>query len=230
MKYLIFLAVLFASCQNPEKPQQGVSETQAAAQKAESSGAKASTAKKNILFFGNSLTAGYGLDNLDDAWVSLLQRRIDSLGLPYRCVNAGLSGETTAGGDARVAWILDQQPIDIFVLELGGNDALRGIKPASSSSNLQSIISKVRAKYPSAEIVLAGMESPRNMGKDYARAFHEIYPDLAKRNKLKCIPFILENVGGIAELNQKDGIHPSVEGNRVVAETVWAVLKTVITN
>ena len=185
--------------------------------------------KKNILFFGNSLTAGYGLDDASTAgFVGLTQQKIDSLDLPYRCVNAGLSGETTAGGNSRIDWVIEQQPVDIFILELGGNDALRGLKAADSERNLQSILDKVKAKYPSVKIILSGMEAPRSMGNAYTSAFHNIYPTLAKKNAIALIPFVLEGVGGIAELNQKDGIHPTAEGNKIIVETIWDVLKPLL--
>lgn len=187
---------------------------------------KSDIAKKNIVFFGNSLTAGYGLDEpLTEGYVALLQNRLDSLQKPYHCINAGLSGETTAGGLERVDWVISQQPIDVFVLELGGNDALRGIPPASSKQNLKGIIKKVQAKHPSVRIVLAGMQAPRNMGKDYIEQFGKIYPAIAQENKVRLIPFLLDNVGGIAALNQKDGIHPTAAGNKIMCETVWATLK-----
>jgi acyl-CoA thioesterase I len=185
--------------------------------------------KKNILFFGNSLTAGYGLDDASTAgFVGLTQQTIDSLGLAYRCINAGLSGETTAGGNSRIDWVIEQQPVDIFILELGGNDALRGLKAADSERNLQGIITKVRSKYPSVKIILSGMEAPFSMGKDYTTAFHEIYPKLAKTNKIDLIPFVLEGVGGVAALNQKDGIHPTADGNKIIAATIWTVLKPLL--
>ena len=189
---------------------------------------KTAVQKKNIVFFGNSLTAGYGLENVADGFVSLTQNRMDSLNLPYRCINAGLSGETTAGGSERVGWIIDQQPVDIFILELGGNDALRGINPESSLQNLQTIIDKVKAKHPSVKIILAGMEAPRNMGKSYITAFHDIYQTLAKKNNLPLIPFILDKVGGIKELNQADGIHPTPQGNKIIVETIWMSLKPLL--
>jgi acyl-CoA thioesterase I len=219
--YLPFLlAVFLTNCKNtPEKTT--TQTTQTALEKTEIS-------KKNIVFFGNSLTAGYGLDNVADGFVSLTQNRVDSLNLPYRCINAGLSGETTAGGADRVGWIIDQQPIDVFILELGGNDALRGINPESSLKNLQTIIDKVKTKHPSVKIVLAGMEAPRNMGKTYIQAFHDIYPTLAKKNNLPLIPFILEKVGGVKELNQTDGIHPTAQGNKIIVETIWETLKPVL--
>ena len=184
--------------------------------------------RKNIIFFGNSLTAAYGLEDVSKGFVGLVQERIDSLGLPYRCINAGLSGETTAGGKGRVDWVIDQQPFDIFILELGGNDALRGIQPDDGIKNLQSIIDKVKAKNPSVKIILAGMEAPRNMGNTYLKAFHDMYSTLAKRNNTLLIPFILEGVGGVAELNQKDGIHPTEAGNKIILETIWEVLKPIL--
>jgi acyl-CoA thioesterase-1 len=212
---LFFLILILIQCKNaPEKqestPAKNVETTQ--------------TTKKNIVFFGNSLTAAYGLEDVSKGFVGLLQNRIDSLGLPYRCINAGLSGETTAGGNDRVDWLISQQPVDIFILELGGNDALRGINPDASIKNLQSIISKVRAKYPSVKILLAGMEAPRNMGNTYINDFRKMYPALSQKNNVPLIPFILEGVGGVAELNQKDGIHPTEEGNAIIAETVWKSL------
>jgi acyl-CoA thioesterase I len=184
--------------------------------------------KKTIMFFGNSLTAAYGLDDVSKGFVGLTESRLDSLKMPYTCINAGISGETTSGGDGRVDFTISQQQIDIFILELGGNDALRGINPASSIKNLQSIIDKVKAKYPSVKIILAGMEAPRNMGEKYITDFHNMYPALAKKNNLPLIPFILEGVGGIAELNQKEGIHPTEAGNKIIVETIWKTLKPVL--
>jgi len=181
------------------------------------------TKKKNILFFGNSLTAAYGLDP-SEGFAGLIDQRLDSLGLSYRAINAGLSGETTAGGLSRIDWIIDQQAIDIFILELGGNDGLRGLDPVDSKKNLQGIIDKVRSRFPEVKIVLAGMEAPPNMGEQYTRQFRSMYPELAKENKTALIPFLLEDVGGIPELNQRDGIHPTAKGHRIVAENIWEVL------
>ena len=184
--------------------------------------------KKNIIFFGDSLTAGYGLDDpSSDGYTALIQNRLDSLNHNYKVINAGVSGETTAGGNERVNWIL-RQPVDIFVLELGGNDGLRGIDPVSSKQNLQSIIDKVRAKYSNTKIILAGMEAPPNMGEKFTAEFRSMYPDLAEKNKTALIPFFLENIGGIPSLNQKDGIHPNVEGHKVLVENVWNVLKELL--
>ncbi|MBX2920995.1 MAG: arylesterase [Chitinophagaceae bacterium] len=186
----------------------------------------AGTAKKNIVFFGNSLTAGYGLD-LAEAFPAIIQQKLDSLHYPYKAVNAGLSGETTAGGKSRVDWIL-QQPVDIFVLELGGNDGLRGIALQETSQNLQAIIDKVKAKYPDAKILLTGMRVPPNLGKKYADEFQQLYKALADKNKLAFLPFLLEGVGGEEKLNQADGIHPTAEGQKIVAGNVWEVLKKML--
>jgi acyl-CoA thioesterase I len=179
--------------------------------------------KKTILFFGNSLTAGYGVDPAE-AYPALIQDKIDSLHLNYKVVNAGVSGETTSSGNSRIDWIL-KQPVDIFVLELGANDGLRGIPLPVTEKNLQSIIDKVKAKYPPAKIILEGMQIPPNMGPDYTAEFKEIYPRLASKNKIELIPFLLKNVGGDPKLNQRDGIHPTAEGHKIVAENVWEVLK-----
>jgi acyl-CoA thioesterase-1 len=182
--------------------------------------------EKSILFFGNSLTAGYGV-NPDEAFPALIGRRIDSLHLPYKVINAGLSGETTAGGRSRIGWIL-QQHVDIFVLELGANDGLRGIPVAGTLANLQAIIDSVKAQYPAAKIVLAGMQIPPSMGSTYATAFRAVFPQLAAKNNAALIPFLLQGIGGVPELNQGDGIHPTAAGHKIVAENVWKVLRPLI--
>jgi acyl-CoA thioesterase-1 len=189
-------------------------------------GSSPASGKKNIVFFGNSLTAGYGVDQ-EDAFPSLIRDRIDSLKLPYQVINAGLSGETTAGGKSRIGWTL-RQPVDIFVLELGANDGLRGIPIPGTIANLQAIIDSVRTKYPSAKIVLAGMQIPPSMGADYTMAFKEIFAGLAKKNNASLIPFLLQGVGGVPALNQPDGIHPTAKGHKIVAENVWKVLKPLL--
>ncbi|HEX6847390.1 MAG TPA: arylesterase [Chitinophagaceae bacterium] len=184
------------------------------------------TKKKSIVFFGNSLTAGYGLSP-EQAFPALIQKKIDSLGLPYQVVNAGVSGETSSGGKTRIDWIL-QQPMDIFVLELGANDGLRGTPLSETKKNLQDIIDMVKAKYPDTKLVFAGMEIPPNMGQAYTAEFRNIYKDLAAQNKMTLIPFLLEGVGGEPDLNQADGIHPNEEGSRIVAENVWRVLEKLL--
>jgi len=182
--------------------------------------------KKTILFFGNSLTAGYGLDP-DQAFPNLIQQKINEQNGNYTVVNAGLSGETSAGGLSRIGWVISQ-PVDIFILELGANDGLRGLPLESTRENLQGIIDKVKTKYPNIKIILAGMMVPPNMGEAYSNEFIRIYPELAKKNNTKLIPFLLDGVAGNPDLNQADGIHPNIEGHKIVADNVWKVLKTIL--
>lgn len=179
-----------------------------------------------ILFFGNSLTAGMGLDP-EDAFPAIIQEKIDSLGLKYEVVNAGLSGETTAAGRNRINWVLNQD-VDIFVLELGANDGLRGVPLEETRKNLQAIINTVRAKNPETKIVLTGMQIPPNMGNEYASGFRNIFPELAEKNDIYLVPFLLEDVGGNPELNQADGIHPTAEGQEILAKNVWEVLAPIV--
>jgi acyl-CoA thioesterase I len=185
-------------------------------------------APKTILFFGDSLTAGYGLnDAATQAFPGLIQQKITDAGLSYRVINAGLSGETTAGGLRRIDWILRTR-VDVFVLELGGNDGLRGLDPAVAAKNLQGIIDKLRAKNPSVKLVIAGMQMPVSMGADYTRRFAAIFPELAKANDATLIPFLLDGVGGVPSLNQADGFHPNAAGHRIVADVVWKTLKPLL--
>lgn len=181
---------------------------------------------KTILFFGDSLTAAMGLDPAE-GYPAGIQEKIDSLGLDYEVVNAGLSGETTAAGKNRIDWVLNQD-VDVFVLALGANDGLRGIPVAETRRNLQAIIEIVREKNPGVEIILAGMQIPPNMGPEYTAEFRELFPEVARENNIHLIPFLLEGVAGEPELNQQDGIHPTAEGYDIVAENVWEVLKPVI--
>lgn len=187
---------------------------------------QAAQAPKVILFFGDSLTAGYGLST-EEAFPALAEQRLNEMGKRVKVVNAGLSGETSAGGLSRIGWIL-RQPIDIFVLELGANDGLRGLPLSETKKNLQAIIDKVKAKYPKAKIVLAGMMVPPNMGKEYADGFQRIYPDLARVNHATLMPFLLEGVAGNEKLNQADGIHPNPEGHKIVAENLAKVLSGIL--
>lgn len=182
-----------------------------------------STESKVIVFFGNSLTAGMGLDP-NEAFPALIQDKLDTLQLSYKIINAGLSGETTASGRNRLDWVLNQK-VDIFVLELGANDGLRGIPLSETRNNLQFIIDYVRSKNPNAEIVLAGMQIPPNMGEAYTTEFKNIFPDLAEKNDTGLIPFLLKDVAGIPALNQEDGIHPTKEGHQIIANTVWETLR-----
>lgn len=179
-----------------------------------------------ILFFGTSLTAGLGVDP-DEAYPALLHNRFDSLGLAVEVVNAGVSGETSAAGLRRIEWLLGQ-PVAVLVLELGANDALRGLELKAAKENLQEIISRTRAKYPQVQIVVAGMQAPPNLGRPYTEEFRRMFVDLARDNKAALIPFLLEGVGGHPELNQVDGIHPTPAGHRILADNVWKVLVSVM--
>ncbi|WP_415374712.1 arylesterase [Patiriisocius sp. Uisw_017] len=225
LKFCYFaISLLFLSCGNTGETKE---KAKTAAPAPKETPIAETSSKKTLLCFGDSITAGYGLDDNNDAFPAVLQTKIDSLGLDYVVVNSGLSGETTAGGRSRIEWVLNQD-IDIFLLELGANDGLRGVPLTETRVNLQTIIDVVRAKNPATIIVLAGMELPPNMGKEYTTEFRSIFSDLAKKNDLAFIPFILKDVGGIAQLNQSDGIHPTVEGHKILATTVWEILETVM--
>jgi acyl-CoA thioesterase-1 len=215
------MLMIFCACSSDNKP---AAEYDAA--KTPDADKESTGKKKNIVFFGNSITAGYGLQ-LSEAFPALIQHKIDSLQLPYTAINAGVSGETSADGVARIDWIL-RQPVDIFVLELGGNDGLRGIPVSETKKNLQLIMDKVKAKNPTCQIVLAGMQIPPNMGKRYTDEFRNMYPELAKKNDVRLIPFLLEGVGGEARLNLEDGIHPTAEGHTILAQNVWSVLEPML--
>lgn len=182
--------------------------------------------QKNILFFGNSLTAGFGLDP-ELAFPNLVQQKIDGENANYTVINAGLSGETSAGGLSRIDWVMNQS-IDIFVLELGANDGLRGLPLESTRKNLQGIIDKVKQKYPDVAFVIAGMMVPPNMGETYSNEFEIIYRELARKNNATLIPFLLEGVAGIPDLNLPDGVHPNVEGHQIVADNVWKILMPIL--
>jgi acyl-CoA thioesterase-1 len=187
----------------------------------------ANGAKKRIVVLGDSITAGYGLDP-EEAYPALLQKKIDAAGLPYTVTNAGVSGDTSAGGLRRVAWALGQQGADVLVVALGGNDGLRGIQPEQTRENLAGIIDKARTKNPQIKVVVAGMQMPDNMGAEFTTKFKELYPAIAKEKKVALVPFLLDGVGGSEELNQEDRIHPTAEGQVKVAETVWKILKAEI--
>jgi acyl-CoA thioesterase-1 len=180
-----------------------------------------------ILFLGDSLTAGLGVQE-SQAYPALIQEKIRASHLPFDVINAGLSGETSAGGLSRLDWIL-QKPIDVLVLALGANDGLRGLPVVQTEKNLQAIIDKVIAKIPHVKIVIAGMRMPPNLGEDYAAKFAAVFPELAARNHAALIPFLLDGVGGHVDLNQPDHIHPTAAGHKIVAENVWKILKPLLT-
>lgn len=215
--FSISLILLLASCGGKNSPN-------STGKPATGKDAVQTATKKTVLFFGDSLTAGYGLDDPADAFPGVIQRKIDSAELPYMVVNSGVSGETTAGGLGRIDWILKQK-VAVFVLELGANDGLRGIPVKETTANLQAIVDKVKAKYPDAKLVMLGMQVPPSMGSDYADSFKAIFPKIAAANKMALVPFLLDGVGGNPKLNQADGIHPTAEGAKIVAVNVWKVLK-----
>lgn len=221
-RYFLLILLLWNCKENPKqaaKEESTVNETEVSTEEKDD-------ANKVILFFGNSLTAAYGLD-VEQGFPNQIQLKVDSLELDYTVINSGLSGETTAGGLNRLDWVLSQK-VDVFVLELGANDGLRGIPLTETRKNLQAMIDMVRTKNRETTIVLAGMQIPPNLGVDYTTEFKHIYPELAEKNNVVLIPFLLEGVAGIPELNLEDGIHPTVEGQKIVAETVWQVLKPIL--
>ncbi|HEY2801103.1 MAG TPA: arylesterase [Chthoniobacterales bacterium] len=180
-----------------------------------------------ILFLGDSITAGRGVEQAQ-AFPALIQEKIRAQHLPYDVINAGLSGDTTAGGLSRLDWIL-QKPIDVLVLELGANDGLRGLPIPAMKQNLQEIMDRVKAKNPPVKIVIAGMEIPPNFGAQYAADFRAAFPELAEKNHAALIPFLLEGVGGHPDLNQADQIHPTAAGHKIVAKNVWRILAPLLT-
>ena len=194
------------------------------AQPAES--VSAAPERKVVVVLGDSLAAGFGVEPAQ-AFPALLQKKIDAAGWNYTVVNAGVSGDTSAGGLARIDWLLKRK-LDVLILELGGNDGLRGIPVSATRTNLQAIVDRLALKYPPARLVVAGMQMPPNLGEDYTSAFQKIYPELAEKNHAALIPFLLTDVGGKPELNQDDRIHPNAEGHRMVAENVWRILKPVL--
>jgi acyl-CoA thioesterase-1 len=208
----VFMVLLgWTACKSPSADSQTETKETVQQQKAD---------RKKIVFFGNSLTAGYGLDP-EQAFPARIQAKIDSLNLDYEVINAGLSGETSSGGLTRIDWILQQHP-DVFVLELGANDGLRGIPVASTKKNLQAIIDKVKAANPQVKLIIAGMMVPPNMGAQDGREFQ------ARDNGAVLIPFLLEGVAGDPNLNLPDGIHPTAEGHQLVANAIWSLIQPVL--
>jgi acyl-CoA thioesterase I len=186
----------------------------------------AAPGRGRVLFLGTSLTAAYQLDP-EQGFPALIQEKIDSAGLPFEAVNAGESGESAAGARSRLRWLLEQ-PVDVLVLETGANDMLRGAEVDSIRATLQAVIDTVRRVHPNAEIILAGMRATPNLGPAYVERFDSMYPELARRNGLRLIPFLLDGVAGQPELNLEDGIHPNPDGHRRLARTVWRTLEPVL--
>ncbi|NNE31223.1 MAG: arylesterase [Winogradskyella sp.] len=226
LKFCYFMTIamfLFTCADNSKQKTNATAEETGSVAEEKSVAASTNT----ILFFGDSITAGYGLDTTDEAFPAIIQEKIDALNLDYTVVNSGVSGETTSGGRNRIDWILNQN-IEIFVLELGANDGLRGVPLSETRHNLQSIIDAVKQKDQNTAIILAGMELPPNMGQDYTSEFRAMYAELAEINDVSFIPFILKDVGGIKALNQNDGIHPTAKGHEIIANTVWDYLKPLL--
>jgi len=230
---LIFAVLLLAGCgqdrSNPSPAEPAGSDT--VSQRSSNAAPSSASGTTQVLVLGNSIAAGLGLpDPGRQSFPARLQQKIDSLGWDVRVRNAGESGMTSAGGLQRIDWLL-QQPVDVLVLELGGNDGLRGVDPEATKKNLTAIIDTTLRRYPEASVVLAGMQIPPNLGPQYTRQFRDIYPSIASQyHRVSLVPFVLEGVGGVESLMQDDGIHPTMEGQRYVAANVWDVLRPVLEN
>ena len=181
---------------------------------------------KTLLILGDSLAAGYGVDP-SEGFPALIQKKAEQAGLPFLVVNGGVSGDTTAGGVRRLDWLL-RRPVDVLLVELGGNDGLRGLPVEATRSNLTSIITRTRSKYPEVEVVVAGMQMPPNLGEEYTTKFQAIFPEVAREQKAALMPFLLEGVGGVPELNLPDQIHPTAQGHAIIASNLWIVLEPVL--
>lgn len=218
---LLFVAALLGcnrvSDDSPARPALAGSSTQAAA---------STRARPAVVFLGTSLTAGFGLDP-DQAYPALIQQKIDAAGLDYKVVNAGVNGETSAGARARIDWLL-RQPVAVLVIETGANDGLRGLPANALRDNIQAVIDRARRRSPAPRIVLVGMVALPNLGRVYAQQFRAVYPELARKNDVPLVPFLLDGVAGVDSLNQPDGVHPTALGQRRMAETVWRVLEGVL--
>jgi acyl-CoA thioesterase-1 len=223
---ILILATMISGCGNEQKKETGAAKSAANPADTASAAKEAAEKQQNILFFGTSLTAGYGVDPTE-AYPALIQKKIDSLHLHYKVINGGLSGETSAAGRNRIDWLLKQH-IDIFVLELGANDGLRGLPVKETRANLQAVIDKVKKKYPEIKMVMLGMQMPPNLGADYTAAFKALFSDLAAKNNMTYVPFLLDGVGGVSKLNQQDGIHPTAEGHQILAQNVWLKLQGIL--
>lgn len=204
----------------------GTGEAAAASATSTPGSAPRSVRKPVVLFFGTSLTAGLGL-NPEQAFPALVEKMAQAEGMPITVVNGGLSGETTAGAARRIDWVL-RTPVDLVVIESGANDALRGLSPDAARANLERVIAVVKQKQPGAKIVLIQMEAPPNLGPEYTRSFRTMYADIAGKEGIPLLPFLLDGVAGIARLNQADGMHPNVAGERIVADNVWRALKPIV--
>jgi len=215
-------AILLSGCAGDDLPRTSRPSPDPAVESEARQASAEGDSRPAIVFLGNSLTAGLGVGPRE-AFPALIQERIDAAGLDFRVVNAGISGETTAGGLRRVASLVEQGP-SVLVISLGGNDALRGVPPANMRSNLQETVDRARESSPTPTIVLVGMAAPPNMGDEYANEFAAVFTELAEENATALVPFLLEGVAADPDLNQSDGIHPTAAGHRIMAETVWEVV------
>jgi acyl-CoA thioesterase-1 len=222
---LLLGALALGSCSAPG-PSPAASARPSPGEAAPASPAASADDRPAVVFLGTSLTAGFGLD-VEEAYPALIQKKVDAAGLPYRVVNAGVSGETSAGALRRLDWVLRER-VAVLVVETGANDGLRGQDPDATRANIQAIFDRVRKQSPPPRLVLLGMEALPNYGADYGRRFRAIFPDLARRNDAALVPFLLEGVAGQRSLNQADGVHPTAEGQARVAETVWKTLRPIL--
>jgi len=220
-------AALAPGCRDAPEPTPGTpADASRPASDSSPPGSDSADARPVVLFLGTSLTAGLGVDPAE-AYPALVQERLDSAGLRWRAVNAGVSGETSAGALRRLAWVLGPN-VRVLVVETGANDGLRGLEVDSTRANIEAVITGARSQVPGVRVVLAGMEAPPNLGADYTSRFRAIFRDVARRERLPLIPFILDGVGGVDSLNQADGIHPTAAGHEIVAANVWRVLEPVL--
>ncbi|MEM1041552.1 MAG: arylesterase [Bacteroidota bacterium] len=227
MRFALSACLLFAlaACSSPDPAEAPpVAEPAAVTTTAE-----ADSGAVTVVYLGDSLTAGYGLpQGADQAYPALIDAKADSLGIAVRTVNAGISGDTSAGGLRRIDWLAGRQQIDVLVLALGANDGLRGLPTDALQANLEAMIERARTSNPDVRVVLAGMMVPTNMGTGYAERFAEVFPAVAREQGVELVPFLLDRVGGVPALNQPDGVHPTTAGQRIMAETVWRVLGPVL--
>ncbi len=218
----VSLMLFLAACSSPPDPAEAPPADSAAAAETDSSAV-------TVVYLGDSLTAGYGLAQGEaQAYPALIEAKADSLGIAVRTVNAGVSGDTSAGGLRRIEWLAGRQRIDVLVLALGANDGLRGLPTDALKANLEGTIAAARASNPDVRIVLAGMMVPTNMGGAYGQRFSDVYETVADEQGVDLVPFLLDGVGGVPALNQPDGVHPTAAGQRVMAETVWQALRPVL--
>jgi acyl-CoA thioesterase I len=221
--YVPLLLIVFIGCRNSDLEQSEPPETAVSSRQNSAPPPATEERRGRVIVLGNSIAAGFGIEP-SQAFPALLQQKIDSVGMPYTVVNAGVSGDTSAGGLRRVDWVI-REGVDVFILELGGNDGLRGTPPEVTRQNLTEIIERVQDRYPDARILLAGMQIPPNLGTGYAESFRQVYSQVARDTGATLIPFVLEGVGGVRELNLPDGIHPTPAGHRIIARTVWEYLE-----